>query len=175
MQIIRFTIMSILNAFATPPSVKLVRSALSSGLYTHETYFEARNGLSLNLKTGSWRSLCRLGVVNKTSSVAFSSQGNYTDWSTATGRWISVPTFADRGVSRCQRDGTPTAVNLSSLGCSRYIFFEVAPHLCSRDWVDRFSDPQLENLVALGIVPRTSVAVARNFGHYPQTHHFNLE
>jgi hypothetical protein len=31
----------------------------------------------------------------------------------ATGRRILVPTFVDRGVSRGQRSGTPTAINLS--------------------------------------------------------------
>jgi hypothetical protein len=34
---------------------------------------------------------------------------------TATGRRILMPTFVDRGVSRDQRDGIPTAVNLSSI------------------------------------------------------------
>jgi hypothetical protein len=40
----------------------------------------------------------------KTISMAFSPQANYTDWATATGRLILVATFADRGVSRGQRD-----------------------------------------------------------------------
>jgi hypothetical protein len=52
---------------------------------------------------------------NYSNSVAFSSQANYTDWATATGRRILMPTFMDRGVSRGQRSGTPTAVNLSFL------------------------------------------------------------
>jgi hypothetical protein len=42
----------------------------------------------------------------------FSPQGNYINWATATGRRILMPTFADRGMSRGQRGGTPTAVNL---------------------------------------------------------------
>jgi hypothetical protein len=56
--------------------------------------------------------------------VAFSPQANYTDWATATGRRILVPTFVDRMVSRGQRGGTPTAVNLSSLDRSRYFSFK---------------------------------------------------
>jgi hypothetical protein len=56
-------------------------------------------------------------------------QANYTDWSTATGRRILVPTFMDRGVSRSQRDGTPTDVNLSFLDWSCYFFFQVTLHL----------------------------------------------
>jgi hypothetical protein len=53
--------------------------------------------------------------TNKTNSVAFSPQANYTDWATATCRRNLVPTFADKGVSRGQRGGSPTAVNLSFL------------------------------------------------------------
>jgi hypothetical protein len=45
--------------------------------------------------------------------VVFTPQANYTDLATATGRRILVPTSADRGVSRGQRDGTPTVLNLS--------------------------------------------------------------
>jgi hypothetical protein len=35
-----------------------------------------------------------------------------------------VPTFADRGVSRGQRGGSPTVVNLSFLDRSRYFSFK---------------------------------------------------
>jgi hypothetical protein len=52
--------------------------------------------------------------------MAFSSQANYTDLATATCWRNSVPTFADRGVSRGQHDGSPTAVNLSFIDRSRY-------------------------------------------------------
>jgi hypothetical protein len=45
--------------------------------------------------------------------MAFSPQVNYTDWSTATGLRILVPTFVDRGVLHGQRSGTPMVVNLS--------------------------------------------------------------
>jgi hypothetical protein len=47
--------------------------------------------------------------------VAFSPQENYTDWVTASCWRNLVPTFADRGVSRGQRGGSPTVVNLSFL------------------------------------------------------------
>jgi hypothetical protein len=47
--------------------------------------------------------------------MALSPQAKYTDWSTATCRQNLVPTFADRGMSRGQRGGSPTAVNLSFL------------------------------------------------------------
>jgi hypothetical protein len=42
-------------------------------------------------------------------------QANYTDWATANGRLILLPTFVDRGVSRGQHGGTPAVVNLSFL------------------------------------------------------------
>jgi hypothetical protein len=47
-------------------------------------------------------------------------QANYTDWATATCRRNLVPTFVDRGVTRGQRGGSPTVVNLSFLDRSRY-------------------------------------------------------
>jgi hypothetical protein len=64
------------------------------------------------------------GIIQATSSVAFSPQANYTDWATATSRRNLVPTFAIKGVSRGQRDGFPTAVNLSFLDRSRYFSFK---------------------------------------------------
>jgi hypothetical protein len=56
--------------------------------------------------------------------VAFSLQANYTDWATATGRQILVSTFVDRGVSRGQRVGSLTVVNLSFLDRSRNLYFK---------------------------------------------------
>jgi hypothetical protein len=57
-------------------------------------------------------------------SVALSPQVNYTDWATATCRRNLVPTFVDRGVSRGQRGGSLTVVNLSFLDlCSAFIYF----------------------------------------------------
>jgi hypothetical protein len=60
----------------------------------------------------------------KTNSVALSPQANYTDWSTATCRRNLLPTFVNRGVSRGERDGSPTVVNLSFLDRSRYFPFK---------------------------------------------------
>jgi hypothetical protein len=62
----------------------------------------------------------------------FQSATNYTDFANATGRRILGPTFLDRGVSRGQRGGTPTDVNLSFLDRSRYVFLQAAPHYYSR-------------------------------------------
>jgi hypothetical protein len=52
-------------------------------------------------------------------------------------------TFADRGVSRGQRGGTPTAVSLSFVDRNRHFFFQVAPRLSLRGWVDPIPDPLL--------------------------------
>jgi hypothetical protein len=52
--------------------------------------------------------------------MALSPQANYTDWATATCRRNLVPTFVDSRVSRGQRGGSPTVVNLSFLDRSRY-------------------------------------------------------
>jgi hypothetical protein len=75
-----------------------------------------------------------LNKKKKKNAVAFSSQGNHTDWGTATGRQFLVLTFVDRGVSLGQRGGTHTAVNLSFLNRSHYFFFQVVPHLMWRGW-----------------------------------------
>jgi hypothetical protein len=44
---------------------------------------------------------------------------------------------------RRQRGGTPTAVNLSFLDRSRYLLFQVAPHLCTQGWMNPVPDPLL--------------------------------
>jgi hypothetical protein len=56
--------------------------------------------------------------------MAFSPQANYTDWSTSIGLRILMPTFVDRGMSRGQRGGSPTVVNLSFLDRSRHFSFK---------------------------------------------------
>jgi hypothetical protein len=60
----------------------------------------------------------------KTNSVALSPRANYTNWATATCRRNLKPTFVDRRVSRGQRGGFPTVVNLSFLYRSRYFSFK---------------------------------------------------
>jgi hypothetical protein len=62
--------------------------------------------------------------MKQTNSVALIPRANYTDRTTATCRRNLVPTFVDRGVSRGQRGGSPTAVNLSFLDRSRYFYFK---------------------------------------------------
>jgi hypothetical protein len=84
-----------------------------------------------------------LGRQKRVNSVSFSPQANCTDWTTATGWRNLVPTSVDRGMSRGQRGGSPTAVNLSFSDRSHYVFFQVAPHLSSWGWMDSVPDPLL--------------------------------
>jgi hypothetical protein len=61
---------------------------------------------------------------NKTNSVVLSPRANYTEWATATCRRNLMPTSVDRGMSRGQRGGSPTVVNLSFLDRRRYFSFK---------------------------------------------------
>jgi hypothetical protein len=61
---------------------------------------------------------------SQTNSVVLSPRANYTDWATDTCRRNLVSTFVDRGVSRGQRGGFPTVVNLSFLDRSLYFSFK---------------------------------------------------
>jgi hypothetical protein len=85
----------------------------------------------------------------------FNIQANYTDWSTAASRRILVLTFANRGVSRCQRGGTSTAVNLvfllflsssSSLIFKRLSGLRTRPSTTKKTWRRRGSNPGLLRL-----------------------------
>jgi hypothetical protein len=74
-----------------------------------------------------------------------------------------VPTFVDRGVSRCQCSGSPTAVNLSFLDWSRYFSFKWLIIYSHRaEWTPFQTHCYSENLVAPGIEPRTSGLAAKN-------------
>jgi hypothetical protein len=61
---------------------------------------------------------------NKTYTMAFSPQANYTDRAAVICRRNLVPNFVNSGVLRSQVGGSPTAVNLSFLDRSRYISFK---------------------------------------------------
>jgi hypothetical protein len=64
-----------------------------------------------------------------------------------------VPTSADRGC-HVVTVMYPYGRNLDFLDRSRYFFFQVAPQLYSRRWVDPVPDPHFsENLVTQGIEP----------------------
>jgi hypothetical protein len=98
--------------------------------------------------------------------MAFSPQANYTYWATATGQKILVSTFVDRGVSRGQRGRASTAFNLSFLDLSHCFSFKyllIYPH--KAEWTPLQTHCYTENLMALGIEPRTSGSAARNSDH----------
>jgi hypothetical protein len=70
-----------------------------------------------------------------------------------------MPTFADRVVLRSQRSGSLTAAVL-------YFFFQVAPQLYSRGWVEPVPDPLLlRKCSSAANRTRCSGSVARNSDH----------
>jgi hypothetical protein len=78
---------------------------------------------------------------------------------------VSADSFADWGchvVSVTNSYGC----NLGFLDWSRYFFFQVAPQLCSRGWVDPIPDPLLlRKYRSAGNRTRTFGSVARNSDH----------
>jgi hypothetical protein len=74
----------------------------------------------------AWSHICVIiaNLYLKTNSVALISRANSTDWATVTFRWNLVPTFLARRMSRGQRGGSLTVVNLSFLDRSRYLSFK---------------------------------------------------
>jgi hypothetical protein len=76
-----------------------------------------------------------------------------------------VPTFADRR-SKVVSVTDPYGHILGFLDRSRYFFFQVAPHLYSRGWVDHVPDPLLlRKSDSAGHRTRSSGSVARNSDH----------
>jgi hypothetical protein len=77
-----------------------------------------------------------------------------------------VPTFADRGC-HVVNVTNPYGRILGFLDWSRYVFFQVAPQLYSRGWVDPVSDPLLlRKCGSAGNRTRNSGSVARNSDHW---------
>jgi hypothetical protein len=129
----------------------------------HSTFFHSFIALVMQNLFWSQSIMSMTYCYTHTNSVAFSPQANYTDWSTATGRWILVPTFVDRGVSCGQHGRTPTAINLSFLDWSSYFSFFLYAH--EAEWTLFQAHCYSENLVSPGIEPGTSVSAARNSDH----------
>jgi hypothetical protein len=77
-----------------------------------------------------------------------------------------VPTFADRGCHVVSVTDPYGRIRFF-LDRSSYFFFQVAPQLYSRDWVDPVPDPLLlRESGSAGNRTRTSGSVARNSDHY---------
>jgi hypothetical protein len=111
----------------------------------------------------SWSGNTNVYKQNKQQSPwRFSQQANHTDHSTAACRGSSWQMLRLEGVAwSVQR--VPTAVNLSFLGQTRYFISQAAPQLsCEVEWTSFQTHYYSENLLALGIEPGTSGAVARN-------------
>jgi hypothetical protein len=76
-----------------------------------------------------------------------------------------VPSFVDMGC-RVVIVTDSYSRNLGCLDRSRYSFFQVAPQLYSRGWVDTVPDPlPLRKSGSAGILTRTSGSVTRNSDH----------
>jgi hypothetical protein len=107
---------------------KLCRmKCISSSYVCNIMYCQLPSGMQhteVSTDTSGSETQSLLCVLHNKNFEALSPQANYTDWATATCRRNLVLTFADRGVSRGQRGGSPTAVNLSFLDRSRYFFFK---------------------------------------------------
>jgi hypothetical protein len=75
-----------------------------------------------------------------------------------------VPTFEDRGC-HVVNVTDPYGRILGFLDRSRYFFFQIAPQLYSRGWVDPVPDPLLRKSCSAGNRTRTSGSVVRNSDH----------
>jgi hypothetical protein len=82
------------------------------------------NGSKPLFSLGPWHNSVNPSLIFQEYSVTFSPQAIYTDWATTTCWRILVPTFVDRGMSRGQRGGSLTVINLSFLDRSRYFSFK---------------------------------------------------
>jgi hypothetical protein len=100
----------------------------------------------------------------KKNSVAFSPQANYTDWAIATCRRNLVPTFVDRGVSRGQRGGSPTVVNLSFLD---------QIYKCNRSWKVFSSGTGTQSCQFHKIMHSRGKTVLCHWGMWPQWQYYN--
>jgi hypothetical protein len=78
-----------------------------------------------------------------------------------------LPTFADRGVSRGQRGGSPTVINLSFLDRNCYFYFkQLLIYPQEAEWTPFQTHCYSENLVAPGMEPGISGSAARKSYHY---------
>jgi hypothetical protein len=115
-----------------------------SGIRTHNVSVRESEDSPCLKQRGHWSLFSLTYTTNKqTNSVALSLPANYTDWATATFRRNLVPAFVDRGVSRGQRGGSPTDVNLSFLDRSRYLSFKQLLIYSHKGWVHPVPDPLL--------------------------------
>jgi hypothetical protein len=102
---------------------------------------------------------------NKTNSVAFSAQANYTDSATATCRRNLVPTFADRGVSHGGGGSPWSLISVFQTGAATFLSNSSSFILTRAEWAPFQTHCYTENLAVLGIEPGTYGSAARKSGH----------
>jgi hypothetical protein len=101
--------------------------------------------------------------VYQTNSVAFSTQAEYTDWATGTCWPNLVLTFTDRVLSRGQRGGPPTVVDISFLDRRRYCFSSSSSCILTRaQWTPFQTHCYPDNLAASEIEQTTFNDKARD-------------
>jgi hypothetical protein len=104
-------------------------------------------------------------IKTKTKLHGLSPRANYTDRETAA-CWRSDCQLVRIEGATWSAWRIPTAVFSVFLDRSRYFFFQVAPQLYSRDWVDPVPDPLLYFFFgSAGNRTRASVSVAKNSDH----------
>jgi hypothetical protein len=103
-------------------------------------------------------------MINKTDSVAFSPQTNYTDWTIAAGRRILLTTSTDREMSRGQRGGAHGGWSRisGSIGTATFLSSSSSFILTRAECTPFQTHCYSENMVATGIEPGTSELAARN-------------
>jgi hypothetical protein len=106
--------------------------------------------------------------LKQINSVALSPRANYTDWATTTCRLNLLPAFVDRGVSRGQRSGSPTVVNLSFLDPATFLSSSSSFMLTRAERTSFQTHCYSENLAASGIEPGTSALAVRTLTTRPQ-------
>jgi hypothetical protein len=107
----------------------------------------------------------RFWSTEKNKPHGLSPQANYTDRATAAYQRSWCQPFADRGCHVVSVTN-PYGRILGFLDRSRYYFFQVAPQLYSRGWVDPVPDPlPLRKPASARNRTRSSGSVARNSDH----------
>jgi hypothetical protein len=133
--------------------------------FSHSQYFPCsclKAVAAVNHREGNWRSFSKKQANKQNKLHGLSSRTNYTERSDRLLSAKLVPTFADRGC-RVVSATDPYCRIVGFLDRSSYFFFQVAPHLYSRGWVDPVPDPLfLRKSGNAGNRTRTSGSVARN-------------
>jgi hypothetical protein len=131
------------------PMMKLKRFSSNLSLFGESVCQRHRSGKDI------WDNICKANLRSTAITTSYSKKEKLN--SVAWVRERTIPTEP-----RGQRDRSLRLI-LGFLDRSCYFFFQVAPQLYSRGWVDPFPDPLvLRKSVSAGRLTRTSGSLARN-------------